>query len=71
MIRKERPIATVEYNYGNDGRDGHYYIAYKCPCCLRYIPWHKYETACDRCGTFYDWGRSEPHIEIKRSVKWD
>ena len=71
MISKIRPVAIVEYSYGNDGRDAHHYIAYYCPTCGRTIPWYEYATACDQCGTFYDWGEKEPRIEITRSVKWE
>lgn len=71
-IRKFRPNAEVEYSNGNDGRDGHYYIAFYCPNCGREInQGYKSETACNRCGTFYDWGTSRPTIEIIREVRWD
>ena len=70
-IKKVKPTASIEYSYGNDGRDAHHYIAYRCPTCGISIPWYKYATACDKCGTFYDWGKKEPTIEITRSVKWE
>ena len=69
-VEKIRPIANVEYTEGIDGRDAHYYIEYKCPKCGRVIWGYKSKTACDQCGTFYDWGKREPSIEIKRSVRW-
>lgn len=31
----------------------------------------KKNTACDRCGTFYDWGGKEPRIKRTESVEWD
>lgn len=71
MIEKKRPSATIRYDYGCDGRDGRYYIEYSCPTCGRLIgSSYKISNACDRCGTFYDWGQCEPRIEITRSVKW-
>lgn len=71
MIQKYRPNATIKWSDGNDGRDGRYYIAFSCPKCGRYISGYESATACDQCGTFYDWGKREPRIEITRSVAWD
>lgn len=70
MVEKIRPSASIEWSDGNDGRDGRYYIEYRCPKCNRRIRWYESDTACDQCGTFYDWGRREPRIEITRSVQW-
>ena len=69
MIEKKRPTTSIKYDFGCDGRDGCYYIEYSCPTCGRTIFGYKSSTACDRCGTFYDWGQREPKIEIIRSVK--
>ena len=70
-IEKIRPKASVQWSDGNDGRDGRYYIEYRCPVCGRRIFYYGRDNACDQCGTFYDWGKREPVIEITRSVKWD
>ena len=70
-VKKIRPIAKVEFSEGIDGRDAHYYIAYSCPVCHRSIYGYGGSDACDRCGTFYDWGTSEPRIKIKRTVEWN
>lgn len=70
MINKIRPIARVEWSEGNDGRDAHHYIAYYCPTCKRRIWGYEKVTACDNCGTFYDWSK-KAHIETKYEVKWD
>lgn len=71
MVTKIRPYATAEWTDGNDGYDGHYYISYRCPTCHRVIGRsYKSETACDECGTFYDWGDKEPRIVVTRSVEW-
>lgn len=71
MIEKKRPNAKIDFDFGNDGRDSKYYIQYTCPTCGRII-WYGYrsETACDQCGTFYDWGEKEPSIEITRTIDW-
>lgn len=71
QIKKIRPLAWVEWSGGNDGRDGRYYIEYHCPKCGKRIWYYGRENACDQCGTFYDWGKREPTIEITRSVKWE
>ena len=71
MINKIRPIATVEWSDGNDGRDGRFYIAYCCPKCHRMLPGYNKVNACDQCGTFFDWGKQEPVIEVTRSVQWN
>lgn len=66
-----RPIADVRYDCGTDGRDGGYYIEYKCPGCGKVIGYtYKSETACNKCGTFYDWGKKEPVIKVTRTVEW-
>ena len=70
-IKKIRPDAEIKYDFGCDGRDGHYYIRYSCPVCHSEIRWYKSENACDKCGTFYDWGTYEPSIKITRTVKWE
>jgi len=70
-INKIRPLASVAYSYGNDGRDGCYYIRFQCPTCKRTIGrGYKSETACDKCGTFYDWGKSSPVIKLVRTIEW-
>ena len=70
LVDKIRPIAEVRFNTGIDGWDGHYYIRYKCPTCGREISTYSGSTACDRCGTFYDWGNREPKIKVSRTVEW-
>ena len=70
-INKVRPSARVAVDYGPDGRDMRYYIEYRCPVCNNWTIGYKQENACDRCGTFYDWGNREPKIVVKRSVEWD
>ena len=70
MVNKIRPEADVRLDYGMDGRDLHYYIKYSCPTCGQIILGYRSETACDRCGTFYDWGVREPKIKVTRTVEW-
>ena len=71
MIEKIRPVATVKWSDGNDGRDGRYYIEYRCPKCGKLIHGYHRDTACDECGTFYDWGNREPSIKVIREVDWN
>ena len=70
-IIKIRPNMGIKYSYGTDGRDDCYYIEYTCPCCGRIISGYKKENACNKCGTFYDWGDREPKIVLTRSVEWE
>ena len=70
MIHKERPTAIVVKRIDMDGRNTWYEIEYKCPLCGESIIGYAKENACDRCGTFYDWGDHEPRIEVIRKVKW-
>lgn len=70
VVNKIRPTAEVRLDFGMDGRDQHYYIHYSCPVCGQNIWGYRSKTACDRCGTFYDWGNREPRIVVSRSVEW-
>ena len=71
MIEKMRPVAKIRESYGDDGRaPRNTYIEYYCPTCGRFIgPWKNF-TACDRCGTFYDWGDKEPKVKVTESIEW-
>lgn len=66
--KKVRPAASVELDYGNDGRDCHYYVAYKCPTCGKST--NEGTVACDRCGTFFDWSKKASIKEI-RKIEWE
>lgn len=70
MVEKFRPRTTIEHSEGNDGRDGYDYIEYWCPKCNRRIGGYRYKTACDNCGTFYDWGDDAPRIVDHPLVEW-
>ena len=65
---KIRPNATIEYSYGVDGRDFHYYISYKCPSCNKNIK--EKDIACTECGIFFDWSKRAT-IKIIRTVEWE
>ena len=65
--KKVRPRATVRLDYGNDGRDGGWYIAYSCPTCGVTIGTK--QTTCDRCGNVFDWSKSA-EIKVSREVVW-
>ena len=68
-IVKIRPKAEICDYYGNNGwRDE---IRYRCPVCDRIIGLYREATACDKCGTFYDWGKEPARIVITKSVQWD
>ena len=72
MIEKIRPVARISESYGDDGRAPRSVsIDYYCPTCGRYIGSWKKDTACDKCGTFYDWGSKEPRIKRTESVELD
>ena len=66
-VKKIRPMARVEYDYGNDGRDGKYYVQYYCPKCGKKIEFG--DIACDECGTFFDWSQ-KALIKVIREVEW-
>lgn len=71
-MEKIRPIAKEEYDCGMDGRDGYYFIAYYCPSChKRIVRGYNSDTACDKCGTFFDWGNHKPKVETVRKIVWD
>ena len=65
---KIRPIAQAEYSFGNDGRDAHYYISYKCPTCYNSID--EDIVACTKCGTFFDWSK-KAHLKVHYSAEWE
>lgn len=68
----KKPNAEVCCDTGEDGRASpKYYIRYTCPSCGKRILKYRADISCDQCGTFYDWGNHEPHIEEKRWVAWD
>ena len=66
-VIKRKPMARVEYSYGNDGRDGEYYVQYSCPKCGKKIRFE--DIACDECGTFFDWSQ-KARIKVVREVEW-
>lgn len=71
MVEKIRPEISVAFSHGNDGRDAYDYVMYSCPKCYRTIVGgYKSETACDRCGTFYDWGDHPARIKTIQTAEW-
>ena len=64
-----RPNATVEWDYGNDGRDGHYYIGYTCPHCTKRLWEEDHLDVCPICETRLDWSK-KAHIKVTRTVEW-
>lgn len=67
-MNKIRPNASVEFSYGEDGRDCYHYIRYKCPNCNKGI--REKDIACTECGTFFDWSK-RASIQIVREVVWE
>lgn len=67
-VTKVRPDAKVIYDYGCDGRDGHYDIDYSCPKCKKNIL--KKDIACQECGTFFDWSKKAT-IKIIPIIEWE
>ena len=66
--QKVRPSAEKSYSYGNDGRDARWIVNYSCPNCDK--PISKFDIACDRCGTFFDW-RQTAHIRMNPEIVWE
>ena len=69
MINKIRPEAKVVNRQSDDGWYTWHAIEYYCPECGRTIGKYMESTACDKCGTFYDWS-DEAEIETVYQVKW-
>ena len=70
-ITKIRPKTEIKHSNGIDGWDAYDYIAYYCPTCGREIRMWHFDAACDKCGTFYDWGDKEPKIKTIKVIEWD
>lgn len=70
MVEKIRPRAMISEAHNDDGWKTWDTIKYYCPTCGRSIRGYKSDNACDNCGTFYDWGDSEPKIVVIKSIKW-
>ncbi len=66
MVEKIIPNASIQYCYGNDGRDGFDYIRYNCPKCGKRIS--ENDIACDTCGTFFNWEK-KAKIEIVKTIR--
>lgn len=71
MVKKIKPKAAIKWNNGNDGRDGFDEIVYYCPTCRRQISYYMSDTACDECGTFYDWGKHKPYLKTYKQIVWE
>lgn len=62
-----RPVATVEFSEGIDGRNPNYFISYQCPICNHYIK--EKQQACEKCCAFFDWSK-QAKIKTTRSIVW-
>ena len=64
MVEKIKPTSEIHESFRDDGRGPRTVsLIFYCPTCGRYIGSWKKEVACDKCGTFYDWGEKEPKIK--------
>lgn len=70
MIEKIKPLTAINKHYNDDGHASWYAIDYYCPICGRHIRFYESDNACNKCGTFFDWGKKEPIIETTRTVVW-
>lgn len=70
--QRGRPVAGVQWSEGIDGKDAHYYIAYHCPACGKYISnqWCS-DRRCFNCCCILDWGRKPPRLTYNPTVEWD
>lgn len=73
MIEKKKPRCVMKHDEGNGGYGdfGRDYFVYYCATCGKQINFYRQENACENCGTFHDWGKSEPHIVVRKTVEWD
>lgn len=77
---KKRPCAYIALKYSMDGTNLYYdkdrtrmsyEICYKCSTCDKLISGYNMEQICERCGTVFDWGKSEPRIKVTRTIEWE
>ena len=69
MVEKIRPNAIIVTESNDDGWRTWKAVEYHCPTCNHKIRGYMKETACDQCGTFYDWSK-EAKIETIYQIKW-
>lgn len=67
-VKKLRPRTEIHEYLDMEFKLSSYGIDYYCPICEKRIPSYKSDIACDKCGTFFDWGEHEP--TITRTVVW-
>lgn len=66
-MNKIRPNASIYLDFGEDGRDCHRRISFKCPNCNKRI--REKDIACTECGTAFDWSK-KARIKVVRTVEW-
>ena len=68
---KISPIPKIVKHSNEDGRKIWDALEYFCPTCGKLISLgYRSESACNKCGTFYDWKDHRPKIEIVKTIKW-
>lgn len=69
MSEGMRPNATIEWDCGNDGRDGHYYISYTCPHCTNRLWEEDHFDVCPICTARLDWSK-KARIKVTQTIEW-
>lgn len=81
MVDKVRPLASVGWSEGNDGRDAHETIELKCPKCKKLFAivgtrYKDIRTAynlsecCKECGAIFDWSKA-PIVKTTTFIEWE
>ena len=81
MVDKVRPIASVGWSEGNDGKDAHETIELRCPKCKKLfaIVGTRYKDiriayslaeCCKECGAIFDWSKS-PRVKTTTFIEWE
>lgn len=79
MVDKVRPIASVGWSEGNDGKDAHETIELSCPKCKKLFAivgtrYKDIRTAyslaecCKECGVIFDWSKA-PRGQLLTRIK--
>lgn len=79
MVDKVRPLASVGWSEGNDGKDAHETIELRCPKCKKLFAivgtrYKDIRTAynladcCKECGVIFDWSKA-PRGQLLTRIK--
>lgn len=81
MVDKVRPIASVGWSEGMDGKDAHETIELKCPKCKKLFAIvgtrykdirtaYNLEEYCRECGAIFDWSKA-PRVKTNTFIEWE